>query len=43
MQEENVWPHLEDILNEESAKRQQRLAKQNGGSGGWPKTAASQP
>lgn len=43
VQEENIWPHLEDIMDEQAAKMRQRLANKCGGGGSWPETAANQP
>ncbi|KAM1376506.1 hypothetical protein PS2_037956 [Malus domestica] len=39
--EENLWPYLEDIVDEEETMRSQRLRSNQSGSGGWPDTAAS--
>ncbi|KAM1441276.1 hypothetical protein ACFXTO_009406 [Malus domestica] len=41
--EENIWPHLEGILDEETEKRRQRAANKGVGGGGRPETAANQP
>ena len=43
VQEENLWPHLEDIVEEETVTRRQRLGNKQSGCGDWPKTAANQP
>lgn len=37
MQVENIWPHLEDIVEEETTKRRQRLVNNEGGS--WPQNS----
>lgn len=41
VQEENIWPHLEEIVEDESTKWKLRLVSKYGGIGCWPETAAS--
>ncbi|KAM0990634.1 hypothetical protein ACFX2C_009121 [Malus domestica] len=43
VQEENIWPHLEGILDEEIEKRRKRAANKGVSGGDWPETAANQP